>query len=119
MEKLIVQANNQDGPARILLEPGLVELRGVESTSDPNLLVSYLQGAISTFIAILALSSVIVIAYSGVEYTASGLSDKKQRAKERIWHAIWGLVLALSSYLILHTINPELVNLQIFTQQNG
>jgi hypothetical protein len=48
---------------------------------------------------------------------ASGNPSKMGDAKEQIFSAILGVVILLSSYLILNTINPDLVNLQ--TQIGG
>jgi hypothetical protein len=57
-------------------------------------------------------SAFAVMIYGAVLYTASaGNSSKQQDAREWIMGAIWGVVLLLSAYLILYTINPNLVNL--------
>ncbi|MEI6316099.1 MAG: hypothetical protein WCO65_00005, partial [bacterium] len=41
---------------------------------------------------------------------------EKASAKDRMVNAVFGLILALSSYLILNTLNPKLVNLKIGIQ---
>ncbi|MFH1656271.1 MAG: pilin [Candidatus Nealsonbacteria bacterium] len=59
---------------------------------------------ISGFIALL------VIVYAGFEYTASiGSPNKIQSAKDKINGAIIGLLILAVSWLILDTINPQLV----------
>jgi len=52
-----------------------------------------------------------VMIYGAVLWTVSGAVSTKQDAKEWITGAVWGVVLLLSAYLILFTINPDLVNL--------
>ena len=46
-----------------------------------------------------------------MEYIISGANEAmRSEAKKRIESAIWGLVMALVSYLVLYTINPSLVD---------
>ncbi|MDO8442689.1 MAG: hypothetical protein Q7S81_00255 [bacterium] len=53
-----------------------------------------------------------VILYGAVEYTLSaGGVASKEEAKDRMLQAIYGILLLLSAYLILYTINPKLVSL--------
>ncbi|PIU98446.1 hypothetical protein COS61_01390 [Candidatus Wolfebacteria bacterium CG03_land_8_20_14_0_80_40_12] len=55
-----------------------------------------------------------VLIYGAILWTVSGAVSSKQDARERITGALWGLLLLLAAYLILWTINPELVNLKDF-----
>ena len=48
----------------------------------------------------------------GLEYIASDLPGKKSGAKDKIWNAAKGLLIALTSYLLLNLINPDLVALK-------
>jgi hypothetical protein len=52
-----------------------------------------------------------VLIFGAILWTLSGAVTSKQDALEWIKGALWGLVLLLAAYLILHTINPDLVNL--------
>lgn len=52
-----------------------------------------------------------VLIYGAILWTVSGAVTGKQDALEWIKGALWGLVLLLGAYLILWTINPDLVNL--------
>lgn len=54
----------------------------------------------------------VVLIWGAILYTVSGAVDKKSEAKEWIKGAIYGLILLLGAYLILYTINPNLVNLK-------
>jgi len=51
------------------------------------------------------------LVYGGLLYMLSDSIDSKDDAKKWIWGAISGLLLALAAYLILYTINPDLVGL--------
>lgn len=53
-----------------------------------------------------------VLIYGAVLWTVSGAVTSKQDALEWIKGALWGLVLLLGAYLILYTINPDLVKLR-------
>ncbi|MFA5098805.1 MAG: hypothetical protein WC461_01120 [Candidatus Paceibacterota bacterium] len=53
-----------------------------------------------------------VLVYGAVLWTVSGAISTKQDAMEWIWAAIWGVILLLGAYLILNTINPDLIKLQ-------
>jgi len=54
-----------------------------------------------------------MIIFGGLQYSMSAGDPSRQRdARDRITQALWGVVLLLSAYLILKTINPELVNIK-------
>jgi Type IV secretion system pilin len=57
-----------------------------------------------------------VVVYGGVKYMMSaGNPSGQSDAKEWIWGALLGLLLLAGAYLILNTINPALVHLQLPT----
>ncbi|HBM46149.1 MAG: hypothetical protein UT05_C0003G0078 [Parcubacteria group bacterium GW2011_GWF2_38_76] len=54
--------------------------------------------------------SILMMIVGGLEYTLTWASEsKKGEAKNRIENAIIGLLIALTAYLLLNTINPKLV----------
>lgn len=56
--------------------------------------------------------AVIMIVYGGIKYAVSaGNVAQQSDAKSIITSAIWGMVLLAGAYLILYTINPNLVDL--------
>ena len=78
-----------------------------------------LDGYVSIFydfvVAIVAIAAVIMIMFGGFKWaTAAGNSSMVASAKQTITNAIIGLVLALTSFLLLYTINPALVSIQTF-----
>ena len=74
-------------------------------------LEEYLTWAFRLILALAGFLAVMMIVIGGVEYIISGASESMRgEAKKRIENAIWGLVMALVSYLVLYTINPSLVD---------
>ena len=59
-------------------------------------------------VGLVALSALVMFTLGGVRYMLSGDRDPSE-AKAWMRNAFWGLVLALTSWLILYTINPDLV----------
>src|SRR3989344_7903428 len=65
-------------------------------------------------LGIAALLAVLVIIAGGyLITTASGSGEQTAKGKEMIVGAITGLVLLIGAYLILKTINPDLVNFNL------
>jgi hypothetical protein len=80
------------------------------STGDLTL---FLQEAFQFGLALAAALAVIMIVWGGVEIMLSESVFKKEDGKKKIQDAIWGLLLALVSWLILYTINPEILNFKL------
>lgn len=59
-------------------------------------------------LSLVGISALVMILIGGIMYMVQGDKDPTQ-AKAMIKNAIFGLVLALTSWLILYTINPDLV----------
>lgn len=72
---------------------------------------NYLNIVINLTIGLIAVIAMVMIVMGGIEYITSELISSKASAKERITGAIVGLLIALGSYLILNTLNPNLLNL--------
>lgn len=70
----------------------------------------YMAAVYKYAIVVAAILSIIMIIVGGITWTISaGSTELISSAKKRIGGAIIGLVLALASYVLLYTINPELV----------
>jgi len=57
--------------------------------------------------------AVIMIIWGGIQYMSTDAISGKSEAKNTIQNAIWGLLLAISAWLILNTINPDLVKFNL------
>ncbi len=65
-------------------------------------------------IAALSILAVVMIMVGGIQWIiAGGDASQISRAKSTITNSIFGLLIALSSYLILKTINPDLLKLTL------
>ncbi len=79
---------------------------------------SFISGLYDYAIGISGTLAIIMIIYGGIKYLASGGNESALGdAKDRVTNAIWGLLLLAGSYLVLNTINPQLVSLN-FTSQS-
>lgn len=59
------------------------------------------------------LFAIILLMIGGVRYTIGAASDQIAAAKKMMSNALIGLVLLLCTYMILFTVNPDLVSLQV------
>ena len=76
-------------------------------------LPKYVRYLFSFFIVIAGIIALGALIYGGFEYlTSVGNPANREEAKNRIIAAFIGLVILLSSYIILSTINPSLTNLK-------
>jgi hypothetical protein len=73
-------------------------------------LAGYLGVMYNFLISIVGVITAVMMMVGGFQYlTAGGDKSKVDAGKERIKNALVGMVLALSSFLILNTINPDLL----------
>lgn len=88
-----------------LLEP----LSGGAATSNIGSTSYYTLVYRNALVLTVALA-VLMIVIGGIQYSASSINPAmKSEAKTRIFSALGGLLLALFSWLILQTINPNLL----------
>jgi len=70
---------------------------------------TYLNTIMGIMIAIAAIAAVVMIVAGGLQYMTTDAVNSKADGKKKITSAIGGLILALSSWLILNTINPNIL----------
>lgn len=73
----------------------------------------YLLTIIQIVMGVIGVLCVLMIIIGGIEYMSTVSVGEKEGAKNRITSALLGLLLALSSYVILRTLNPKLVELGV------
>lgn len=65
-------------------------------------------------LAVTGVIAVGIIVAGSLFYTfAGGSTDRQREGKEMITSALWGIALLFGSYLILETVNPDLVTLDL------
>lgn len=80
-----------------------------QSSSIQNYIIRFYQFGVG----IAGVLAVGMIVAGSIYYSISGAVDKKNEGKAMIIDAIWGVALLLGSYLILRTINPQLILLKL------
>lgn len=88
----------------------LAPIPGLDQIKKDMALGQYLATVFKIGIGITIFLAVVYIILGGIQYATTDAISGKSAGKDRIMNAIWGLLLALSAYLILNTINPDLVN---------
>lgn len=73
----------------------------------------FLQNLVPLLISIAGGLAVIRIVIGGVQYMTTDAWNGKADAKSTIQQALLGLLLAMASYTILYTLNPDLLNIKI------
>jgi len=92
------------------LEVGYPEVAGEQPTDITTPVPEYVKYIYNGAIWLSALLALIVLIYGGFLYfTSAGNVERIRTAKDRIAAALLGLLILFGSYLILISINPELV----------
>lgn len=73
-----------------------------------------LNALLGLTVGVAALLAIIMIVIGGFQYMTTDSAFKMGNAKERITSAIIGLLIVLAAVLILQTINPDIVSLDVF-----
>lgn len=105
--------DNDQNPTYTPLEPlPCVPGGGIDCTkADPNKIdfQNYVQYFFNAFIYICAGAAVFMIVWGGFQYMVTTSFTEKSAGLEKAKNAILGLLIVLSSYLFLRTIDPRLV----------
>ena len=93
----------------------LAPLPGLNSVpvGETNALGNYLNIIIKLIIGLAAVAAMVMIVMGGIQYMTSELPGVKGEGKEKITNAIIGLLIALGAWLILYTINPDLLDTKL------
>lgn len=99
-------------PVILFAQSNYISLSGhglLDGNPSTGSLASFFDIMYKLGVSVASVLAIVYIFYAGFIYTTSSSSDGKSNAKRRIQAAIGGLLLALGSYIILRTINPQLV----------
>ncbi len=69
----------------------------------------YLSGMVQVIIGLAGILAVVMIVICGIRLIGSPSAGQKEESKKCITNAIFGVILAISSWLILNTINAQLL----------
>lgn len=91
----------------------LEKIPGFDSTNGSDL-PKYITAVYNLALAVVILSAVLMVSVGGFMYlTSAGNTASMGTAKGIIFDALIGLVIALSAWLLLNTINPDLTTVSI------
>lgn len=93
--------------------PGLTE----GATADTAGLANFFNNLYKYLIGLAAALAVIEIIWGGLEISTQDSVSKNKDGKDRIYQAIFGLVLVLSPVLVFSIINPSILNLSLNLQK--
>lgn len=88
---------------------------GLGSTEKVGGLINYLAILYEFIVQAVAILAAAAIILSGIRWAAAGgNADQVSKAKEGIKNSIVGLIVALVSFTLLNTLNPNLTSLSLF-----
>jgi len=83
---------------------------------NPNCTTNISTYIPSLFVLLIALAgglAVIMIVVGGIQYLSTDAVSGKSEGKERITNALVGLLLAIAAYIILNTVNPQILQFNL------
>lgn len=80
------------------------------STTGSSTLGGFLQSLFTVMIMLAGILAFIMLIVYGIMHATVEAVGLKVQAKEKMWNAIFGLVMALGAWVILNTINPNLAS---------
>jgi len=98
-----------------LLEP----LPYVQTVDGRTNISAYIPNAVKLIIGLATATAVVMLVIGGLEYISAATIGGKSDGRDRIRNALIGLVLAIGSWTLLHTLNPNLVNFSLYIEPVG
>lgn len=90
-----------------------VAIPGVDVSTISNSSVGiYIKGIYKYLIGIVGILATLVMMFGGVLWLTAGSSDRVKEGQEWIKSSLIGLLIALFSFVILATVNPELTKMK-------
>lgn len=90
----------------------IAPIPGLEGVKTATSFTTYLKALFPFLLSVAAVLAFVMIVIGGLFYmTSAGNPAAASSAKDRIKAALIGLLIAVSSYLIINAINPNLLNL--------
>jgi cell wall-associated NlpC family hydrolase len=90
----------------------LAPLPGIDRVTENETVGGYLNTLIQIIIGVIGLLSVVMIIVGGIQYMSTDAIAGKDEGRQTIQGAVLGLLLALGSFVILNTIDPDLTRLE-------
>lgn len=101
-------------PLITFAQEAFVPLTGIPGvTSTTTDFDTFLNGIFNIGLAIAATLAVVMITIGGLQYMTTDSISNKSEGKDKIQNAVIGLLIALLIFIILFTINPNLLKFDI------
>ena len=110
---LVFAANYQLLEPSIILDKGGQQPGTYAGTGETYGLKEYLQTAYIVMFVLVITAVVFWLILGGLEYILSDIPMVKSSGLKKLKNAFFGLVIALSSYLLLNLINPKLLEFNL------
>lgn len=103
------EATAAEGDPTVLAPlPGVANRAGDTTTFN-----QYVPAIFNLAIGLSAVFAVFMIVVGGFQYISTDAIQKKSDGKERIKNSVYGLIMVICAYLVLYTINPNLLKLDL------
>lgn len=76
----------------------------------------YLSIMFTFFVSFAGVLAVVMLIFGGIQYMSTDAVTGKEEGLGKMQQAIWGLLIVLASYVILNTVNPNLVKFNFAIQ---
>ena len=83
----------------------------------PTTFKDYVNTIFKIAIGIISVLAVLMIVIGGVQYMSTDAIGGKENGKETVGKALFGLFIGLGAYILLYTLNPQLVSLNFGIEQ--
>lgn len=90
-----------------------VNCTGTNAGKDCSDINSYLSGFLGLVIGIGAVIAMIMLGFYGFQYALSDSASVKMANSAKLWEILQGLLLIISAYAIIYTINPALLKFSL------
>jgi len=107
---------------KVLAEAGyhpLQALPGIVVAEEGVTGVDYIIGIFTLLVGATTILAVIWIVLGGIQYMSTDAWSGKSGGKEKIKNALLGLLLAGASWLILNTINPDILKIRLTSNNSS
>ena len=95
----------------------LAPLPGIGDQNQTTTLQDYLPAVFKLSIGIAAVLAFVMITFGGITYATTDSVFKAEKGKKFIEDAIWGLLLVIGAWVILYTINPQILKFNLSIQR--
>ena len=111
IETSILKKRESSGFVPLWPIPGLIEKGNTDLTK-------FFNNLFNIGITIAGFLSVVMIAVGGIQYMSTDAVSNKTEGKDRITYALLGLLLVLFSWILLYTINPDILKFNLFEKNS-